>query len=47
MYAMMTVKRGADDFIVSENEIATYFMATTEQTTEPNLKETQTCLINK
>lgn len=36
-YAIMTVKSGADDLIVSENDIATYFMATTEHTTEPNL----------
>ena len=39
MYAIMTVKRGAEDLIVSENDIATFFIATTEQTTEPNLKK--------
>ncbi len=38
MYAIITVKSGADDFIVSENETATYFNATTEHTTDPNLQ---------
>ena len=35
----MTVKSGADDFIVSENDIATLFNATTDDTTDPNLQK--------
>lgn len=41
MQAIMTVKRGADDFIVSENDIATFFNATTDDTTDANLQKEQ------
>ena len=37
IYAVIAVNKGAEDFIVSENETATYFNAIIEQAIAPNL----------